>query len=305
MIVHHELQAKGDRPIILSIGFFDGLHRGHREILRALLRKRRPGYRALVLTFDRHPRAFLRPGEEPPLITTLEERVDLLARCDVDELYLLPFDERIARLSWREFLSLLIERFNLRALVVGENFRFGAGRTGDVAAVIGFFSERGIDVEALAPVIEDGERISSTRIREALAAGEIPYADRRLWMPYSIRGRVVLGEGRGHELGFPTANLEIGTEKLLPKDGVYSVTARHEGRDYPGLASIGTKPMFGGRERVVEVWLRDFRETIYGEQVAVRNLRFVREQRTFANVGELSSQMREDAKHAAFPAFVE
>ncbi|HTV73410.1 MAG TPA: bifunctional riboflavin kinase/FAD synthetase [Candidatus Acidoferrales bacterium] len=307
MKVHHELPAlrTNARPLALAIGFFDGVHRGHREILRALLRRRRPGSLAAVLTFETHPSALLRPHQAPPLITTLEERVNLLARSGIDELYLLPFDERIARLEARTFLEeFLVERLRLSALVVGENFRFGAGAQGDPALAQTVLSVHGVEVVVCPPLREGSERVSSTRIRSAIARGDLAEADRLLGEPYTLRGRVVLGEGRGHDLGFPTANIVVPAQKTIPKDGVYAALTRHAGRDYSSLVSIGDKPTFGGAAKAIEVWMLDFHETIYGEELSLREFRFLREQRRFAGVEELLTQMREDATHATFPSFV-
>lgn len=307
MKIHHDLTAARDdpRPLVLAIGFFDGVHRGHREILRALLRLRRPGYRAGVLTFEKHPALFLRPEHAPALITTLEERVNLLARMGLDELYLLPFDERIARLSGEDFLEkMLVEHMNISALVFGENFRFGAGRSGDAKLAGELLGARGIEVCAVGPVCQGAERVSSTRVRAAIEAGDIVAADALLGEAYTVRGLVVLGEGRGHDLGFPTANIAVAHEKMLPKDGVYTIVGRHGGRDYPGLVSIGDKPTFGGGAKAIEAWLLDFQGTIYGEEVSLRDFRFLREQRRFGSVDELSARMREDATHVRFPSFI-
>jgi riboflavin kinase/FMN adenylyltransferase len=154
------------------------------------------------------------------------------------------------------------------------------------------------------PNVVDGEgRISSTRIRGLVAAGEIGMADRLLeGTGYTIRGTVEIGEGRGHALGFPTANVRV-PAKLLPKDGVYSAAARYDGRDYAALVSIGTNPQFDGKKRTVEAWLRDFHGTIYGHQVALRELRFVRDQARFGSVDELMAQMRRDLQAVAFPSY--
>jgi riboflavin kinase / FMN adenylyltransferase len=303
--VHHDLTPEpGARPLVLAIGFFDGVHRGHREILRALLRLRRPGERTGVLTFRNHPASFLRPGTEPSLITTLEERVALLGNSGVDDLYLLPFDAAIAGLSAAEFVGrILVETLRVRALAVGENFRFGNGRAGDAALARTLFEPRGSVVVAVPPVMDGAERVSSTRIRAALARGDVGAADALLGAPYTVRGTVVLGEGRGHALGFPTANLALPPQKTLPMDGVYAMSARHDGRDYRGLVSIGDKPTFGGGEKAIEAWLRDFSGTIYGEELSVRDFRFVREQRAFDSVDELVLQMQEDATHVRFPSF--
>jgi riboflavin kinase/FMN adenylyltransferase len=152
-------------------------------------------------------------------------------------------------------------------------------------------------------LLDDGERISSTRVRAAIAGGDFAVADRLLSVPYTLRGCVVLGQGRGHDLGFPTANLEVPRGKLLPKEGVYTVTVRYQGRDYRGLVSVGDNPTFGSGAKTIEVWLQDFRQTIYGEELALRDFAFIRDQRTFGSAEELVAQMRDDATHVRFPAF--
>jgi riboflavin kinase/FMN adenylyltransferase len=304
--IHHQLEAPSTpRPLVLAIGFFDGLHAGHREIARTLLRLRRPGYRAAVLTFRNHPSTYLRPERVPPLISTLEERVNLLASTGIDELYLVPFDERIASIEARAFCTEILQStLGIAALVIGENFRFGHARQGDATVARELLGPFGIDVAAVAPVSDNDDRVSSTRVRAAIARGDMETADRLLIEPYGLRGRVELGAGRGHDLGFPTANLSVDPSKTLPPDGVYSVIGRHGSRDYNGLVSIGTNPTFDGRTRTVEAWLQDFQETIYGEELALRRFRFIREQRKFASVEELLDQMRLDATHVRFPSFL-
>jgi riboflavin kinase/FMN adenylyltransferase len=305
--VHHGLDADGAsdaRPLVLAIGFFDGVHRGHREIIKALLRLRRPGFRAGLLTFPNHPTTYLRPGHAPPLITTLDERINLLASTGIDHVYLVPFDERVASIEARRFLEeALVGKLHIRALVFGENFRFGAQARGDAKLAEDVLGEHGVTVEVIPPLLEGGERVSSTRIRAALARGDFDSVNRLLGEPYALHGRVTLGHGRGHDLGFPTANLHVAPEKTLPLDGVYAAVARYDGRDYSALVSIGDNPTFGAGPKTVEVWMLDFSRSIYGEEIIVRDFRFLREQRTFANTDELVAQMHEDATHVGFPAF--
>lgn len=305
MKIHHEIEPPATgRPLVLAIGFFDGFHLGHREIVKTLLRLRRPGYRSAVLTFRNHPATHLRPDRVPPLISTVEERVNALAAAGVDELFLLPFDDRIAKVDAGSFCSeMLAKTLGIRALVIGENFRFGMGRSGDAALARESLAPLGIAVSAVAPLADDEARISSTRIRTALASGDMATANRLLGASYALRGRVALGAGRGHDLGFPTANLEVAPEKTVPADGVYSIVGRHDGRDYSGLVSIGTNPTFSGTKRTVEAWLLDFKHTVYGEDVILRDFTFIRAQRKFANVDDLLVQMRDDATHARFPSF--
>ena len=309
MKIHHELEKpSSERPLVIAIGFFDGFHRGHREIVRTLLRVRRPGERTAVLTFRNHPFTYLRPEHVPPQITTLEERVDALGASGVDELYLIPFDERIASLDPHAFCEVaLVETIGVRGVVIGENFRFGKGRGGDATSMRAILGAHGVDVTAVAPVLEGGERISSTRVRAAIVSGDMAHVDELLSNGYTLRGLVELGAGRGHDLGFPTANLAVSSRKTLPIDGVYTCVARHDGKSYTALVSIGTNPTFAdgpdANPRTVEVWMLDFNQTVYGQEVELRDLRFVREQRRFDSMEALNVQMLEDATHVRYPSF--
>ena len=306
MKIHHTLPDHApERPRVVAIGFFDGFHRGHRAIVRETLRRRRPGERTAVLTFREHPAAFLRPGTEPPLIATLEERINAFARAGIDETYVLTFDDSIASLAPDQFLDeTLVGRIGARVMVVGANFRFGSKRAGDVAFAQAHLSARGLDMVPVPNELDGGERVSSTRIRTAIAAGDLEEADRLLGAPYTVRGPVSFGAGRGHDLGYPPANIAVPPGKLLPPDGVYRITGRHDGRDYPGLVSIGTNPTFYGAARTVEAWLLDFNGGLYGEELALRDFRFVRAQQRFASVEELIAQMQLDAATVKFPTVV-
>ncbi|HEY1655594.1 MAG TPA: riboflavin biosynthesis protein RibF [Candidatus Tumulicola sp.] len=303
MRVFQDFARDVTRPLALAVGFFDGFHRGHREIARQTLRLRRPRWRSGVLTFARHPAAFLRPGQEPPLLDTPQERIGRFAAAGFEECLFATFDDRIAKLSPAAFLDLLVDGLGVRAVVVGATFRFGHRRAGDVDLMREYFARANVRFVAVENATEDGERISSTRIRKLVADGDLAAADRLLGATgYEIRGPVQLGAGRGGGLGFPTANVRP-PEKLLPKDGVYSAVARYDGRDHAALVSIGTNPQFAGTERTVEAWLRDFHETIYGRELALREFRYLREQKYFADVDELIAQMQRDRDAVAFPSY--
>lgn len=303
MKLHYALpDAPPERARVVAVGFFDGFHLGHRAIVRRALHERRAGERSAVLTFRDHPSAHLR-GEGPPLIATLEERINAFARAGIDETYVLTFDDGIASLAPDAFLDrILAECINARAMVVGANFRFGAKRAGDAAYAQHHFAAQGRTAIAVGNEALDGERVSSTRVRAALAAGDCELADRLLGAPYTVRGVVAFGAGRGHDLGFPTANLVVPPQKMLPPDAVYRISARHDGREYIGLVSIGTNPTFAGAQRTVEAWLLDFHGACYGEEVVLRDFRFVRAQRRFASAGELIAQIRADAASVRFPS---
>lgn len=304
MRVHYTLDRADETPMVLAIGFFDGMHRGHHDIARKTRALRKPGWSAGVLTFSNHPASYLRPGSEPPLITTQEERIDLLARAGYEECFFIPFDAAVANQTPDEFLKeTLIESLGVRGVAVGRTFRFGHGREGDVALMERVLQKNGVAFAAVEIAADEkGERISSTRIRNLIADGDVPTADNLLGHAYELRGKVMPGAGRGHTMGFPTANIAV-PEKLLPPDGVYAATARHEGRDYAALVSIGTNPTFDGKDRTVEAWLRDFHDTIYGHELTLRDLRFVREQRKFESANELLAQMEDDARSVPYPAF--
>jgi riboflavin kinase/FMN adenylyltransferase len=299
--IHHQLFRENDRPLVLAIGFFDGMHRGHQEIAKAARRMRKPGFRVGVLTFANHPAEFLRPGTQPPMITTTAERVDLFAQVGFEECFLIPFDESIAKLTPQAFLEKLTA-MGVAGAAVGATFRFGHKRAGDAALMAAYFAGRNLPFAALENIAHDGERISSTRIRALIAEGNLELADYLLGHSYELRGVVEVGFGRGHDLDFPTANIHV-PNKLLPKDGVYAAVARHDGRDHAALVSVGTNPQFGGQRRTIEAWLRDFHETIYGHELALRDLRYLREQRLFASVDELVAQMRNDLEAVAYPSY--
>lgn len=303
MKLNHELTRESERPLVLTIGFFDGFHLGHRGLAKITMRLRRPGWRSGILTFAQHPAAHLRPGTEPPLISTPRERLCLFADAGIEECFFIRFDDRIATLSPDAFLKLLVERLGVRGIVVGETFRFGHKRAGDAALMREFCAQRGVEFVAVKPVEVEGGRVSSTRIRGLIERGELETADHLLGgTGYEIRGAVELGAGRGHTLGFPTANIRV-PEKLLPADGVYSATARYDGRDYASLVSIGSNPQFAGERRTIEAWLRDFPYTIYGRELWLRDLRWVREQRLFPDAGELVAQMERDVAAVGYPAY--
>ena len=289
---------------MLAIGFFDGFHLGHAAIVRELRKLRKPGYRTAVLTFANHPATFLRTQGAPPLLSTPEERIDLLAQAGIEECFFVPFNEAIASLSPQDFVhDVLVRQIGARAVVVGANFRFGKGRAGDTTLAREALASHDVPFLAIENTSDDGGRISSTRIRSLIALGSLEEAQALLGHAFTLRGRVVLGAGRGHDLGFPTANIEVTGEKILPKDAVYAAVGRYDGRDYPALVSIGTNATFGGSQRTIEAWLRDFDQTIYGEELTVREFRFLRDQVRFDSADALRTQMEKDVAAVAYPSY--
>jgi riboflavin kinase/FMN adenylyltransferase len=300
MRIVRSLEAyEANADLLLSIGVFDGVHLGHRSVLARLLQMRRPGSIVGALTFEHHPHAFLHPGQAPKTLTTLDEKIDLLAGLGIDVLFLLPFDERLQSTSAHVFLEdVLLRRLRTRALIVGDQWRFGEGRSGDVALARAVLTAHGCLFEA-APLLErDGERVSSSRIRELIGEMHFAEADALLGSPYRVRGLVVTGDGRGHELGYPTANLAVDPEKLIPPPAVYATTVWHEGKSYPSVTSIGDKPTFGGGTLTVETYIPGFDATIYGDQLGLTHWRFVRAQQRFNGRAALVEQIALDVKKA-------
>jgi riboflavin kinase/FMN adenylyltransferase len=284
-----------DADLLLSIGVFDGVHRGHRAVLGDLVRRRSPGHVAAALTFERHPQAFLQPGSAPKSITTNDEKINLLDACGLDILFLLPFDERLANLEAEAFLrDVLLARLRTRLLVVGDNWRFGKGRTGDCGLARRVLEAEGCRFEAAPLVGADGDKISSSRIRTLIETRHFDEADDLLGSPYAVHGIVTSGDGRGHALGFPTANLTVAPDKLVPPDGVYSASARLDGKEHVAVVSIGTKPTFDGTASVIEAYMLDFRSSIYGEQLCLSRWGFVRDQERFDGADALIAQIALD-----------
>jgi riboflavin kinase/FMN adenylyltransferase len=283
---------------VISVGVFDGIHRGHLAIVeRAAHEARELGAPYGIVSFDPHPDVVLAKGPfhiQPPL-TPLGEKRARLQSMGASWVEVLPFTREMAALSPEEFVSRhLVEPHGLRRLVVGVDFALGRGRTGNVTALRGIGERVGFDVVSV-PLVEDGGRpISSTRIREALAAGRVAEAARLMGRRYSLTGLVVRGEGIGRTLGYPTANLRLHEEKWLPADGIYVVSVRHGQGERAGAMSIGSRPTFGGQVRTLEVYLLDFQGDLVGEDLTVEFVEWIRPELRFETPEALVRAMGED-----------
>lgn len=290
-------------PAVLTIGFFDGVHRGHQQLVhRTHQLARQEGARAVLVTLWPHPLAVLRPEEPMALLTTLEEKLQRLAALgELDLAVVMPFTPELARVSPEEYLVMLRDRFHLRGLVEGTDFRFGHERAGDVAWLRRAGEAGGFTVETL-DMDAGGERISSSRIRRLVAAGAVDEVTALLGRPYALAGAVVEGERRGRQLGFPTANLRLDPIKLLPGNGVYAVRAGLPSDAVvarPGVANVGVRPTFGeDSPRLVEVHLLDAEVTLYGQQLEVEFVARLREERRFSGLEGLKAQIAADADRA-------
>ncbi len=283
----------------ISIGNFDGVHRGHAALLAELRRHADAvGGPAVALTFDPHPIELLRPAQAPPRLTTTEDRSRLLLDLGADHVVVLRANPELLALRAAEFFAEVIQkRLQARALVEGDNFGFGRGREGDVTTLAELCESAGIRLTVVPPLILDGDEVSSSRVRSALAAGNVREAALLLGRPYRLHGIVGSGQRRGQKLGFPTANLEQ-VQTLIPGDGVYAVRVPHEGKIWPGAANVGSNPTFGETARKVEIHLIGFQGDLYGKWLTVDFVERLRDTSQFKSVAELVEQLRRDIEQA-------
>ncbi len=286
---------------VVTVGSFDGVHRGHMAVLREITRRARERrLRSVLVTFDRHPLTVVRPEVAPGLLTTPDEKKGILTQSGLDYVAFLPFTRSLSLLGPEEFVErILIRRFRVVELVIGYDHGFGHDRSGDIGLLRRLGVELGFAVDVVPAVGVDGAPVSSTHIRRAIAAGEVERAARELGRPYSFRGPVVAGLGRGRDLGFPTANIRAPEGgKLLPTQGIYAVRASLRTEIRRGLLHLGPRPTFAGSPPSIELYILDFDRDIYGETVRVEFLRRLRDVRPFATAGELIEQMRRDREVA-------
>jgi riboflavin kinase/FMN adenylyltransferase len=282
---------------VVTIGVFDGVHRGHQEIIgHTVKRARELGVQSVVVTFDPHPSEVVRPGSHPPVLTEPARKAELIEQLGVDVLCVLPFTLEFSRLSAEAFVhDVLVAHLHAALIVVGENFRFGHRAAGDVDLLRRLGRTFGFAVDGAPLVVDDSMIFSSTYIRSCVDAGDVTAAARALGRPHRVEGVVVRGDGRGREIGFPTANLLTGQYAAVPADGVYAAwLVRGRGERLPAAVSIGTNPTFSGRERRVEAYVLDFDGDLYGERLALDFVTRLREMRTYTGVEPLVAQIHED-----------
>jgi riboflavin kinase / FMN adenylyltransferase len=282
---------------VVTVGTFDGVHRGHRRVLESLVAEAgRRRLRSTLVTFEPHPLRVLRPAEAPRLLTSTTEKIEALAATGIDRVVLLRFDRALAALSPRTFIrELLIGRYGMRCLIMGYDHGFGRARAGDAASIRPLQRELGFDV-VVVPPHEIGDRpVSSSRIRAALGDGDVAAAATALGRPYGLRGTVVRGDGRGSGLGFPTANLELDEpDKLLPAAGIYAVHAYVAGRRHEALLHLGARPAFGDDATAIEVHILDFDGDLYGRSLDLRLCARLRGVEAFASIDALVAAMHRD-----------
>jgi riboflavin kinase/FMN adenylyltransferase len=283
----------------VTIGNFDGVHRGHAALVGETSRlAHEVSGPSVVFTFDPHPLQLLRPEQFLPLLTTLEDRARLLIELGADEVIVQRTSHEMLHLTAEQFFHrVLREGLHARALAEGEDFHFGHRRAGDVQLLRSLCKEIGVQLAVLLPVAMEGKVVSSSRVREALARGDVTMASKLLDRPYRLHGRVSTGQKRGKTLGFPTANLDP-VRNFVPADGVYAVRVLHDERSWAGAANIGPNPTFGENARKVEVHLIDFSGDLYGQDLTVDFQSRMRDTRPFAGIKELREQLHRDVEQA-------
>ncbi len=285
------------RGTVVTVGTFDGIHLGHQAILRDVRRRARArNGRAVLLTFDPHPLRVVRPEAAPPLLTLPNEKKEILAQLGPDYVAFVAFTPGFSRYSPEQFVEdIVVPRFRPAEVVIGYDHGFGRGRAGDVSVLERLGGIHGFEVSVVGGVEADGSPASSTRVRQAVSEGDMEGAAAGLGRPYSFRGTVIRGLGRGRTLGFPTANLTPPPpDKLLPAEGIYTVRATLGSERVDALLHLGARPTFAGSPPAIELFLIDFERDIYGERVIVDVLHRLREVRTFASGDDLAAQMRRD-----------
>ncbi len=290
------------RGTVVTVGTFDGVHRGHWAVLSEIRsRAQATGRRAVLVTFEPHPLRVVRPEAAPSLLTTAAEKKEILAQSGLDYAVFLKFTPELSRYSPRRFVEeILVAGLRVEELVIGYDHGFGRGRSGDAETLGMIGKELGFDVDVVGPIRFDGVAVSSSEIRKAVRSGELERARAALGRPYSLRGSVVAGEGRGRELGVPTANLRIGgADKLVPTAGIYAVVATTRRGTFPGALHIGPRPTFEGASPSIEVHLIDYGgPDLYGEEVRLDLIRYLRPVIGFETVAELVTTMNRDIVEA-------
>jgi len=282
---------------IVTLGTFDGMHIGHQAILNKLkLQKKIYGYETLVLTFFPHPRMVLKTDHQISLLNTIDERIKLIDHFGIDHLVVQEFTKEFANLSAEEFVkTVLVDQFNIGKIIIGYDHRFGKNRSADIHDLIEFGKKYHFDVEQISAEELNDVSVSSTKIRNALNVGNVALAKTYLGYPYMVSGKVVSGKQLGRTIGYPTANIHVAEDyKLIPTIGVYVVSVTVKGEDYYGMLSVGTNPTVGGTEKTVEVYIFDFNDTIYDEEITVRFLTKIRDEEHFGSIDLLIEALKND-----------
>ena len=284
---------------VATIGFFDGVHLGHNYLLEQLKSEAlHRNMQSLIVTFANHPRLFFDPNCGLKQLTLSDEKLSLLQQNGVDEVVMLQFNEHLSRLTSREFMQLLVEKYGVKLLLMGYDHRFGSDRGTSFNEYVEYANQLGLEIKRCDGFSESEVMVSSSKVRRALELWDIPLANKLLGYKYFVKGRVVDGKKIGRQIGFPTANLEVDPLKLIPSDGVYVVDVEVEGVEYRGVLNIGTRPTVSGDQRTIEVHIIGFTGDLYGKEIELRFLKFLRHEQRFSSLEDLRTQIRKDFNQA-------
>ena len=300
-VIHNYHNFPEDIQTVVTIGTFDGVHIGHRKILDKLIKKaKKKGLKSVLLTFFPHPRMVVQSENNIKLINTIQERIEILGKTDLDYLVIQPFDRSFSNLSAFDFVrDVIVDKLNTHTLVIGYDHRFGKNREGDFEQLKEFSHTFDFEIKEIEAQDINNTAVSSTKIRKALDSGDILTANKYLKQPFFLNGIVVKGQQLGHTIGFPTANIEISeTYKLIPKNGVYIVQAIHQEQVYFGMLNIGKRPTVNGKNKTIEAHLFDFDQNIYGEDLRIVFLDFLREEEKFDGIETLKVQLAKDKENS-------
>lgn len=285
---------------VATIGFFDGVHLGHNYLLEQLKSEASArGMQSMVVTFANHPRLFFDPNCGLKQLTLSNEKEKLLEEKGIDEVLVMQFDEHLSRKTSREFMQMLVEKYNVKVLLMGYDHRFGSDRATSFDEYIEYGKQFGLEVKRCDGFSESEVMVSSSKVRRALELWDIPLANKLLGYKYFLKGRVVAGQKIGRQIGFPTANLDVDSLKLIPSDGVYVVEVVFKENIYRGILNIGSRPTVDGDKRTIEVHIIEYEgEDLYGEELELRFLSFLRHEQRFSSLDDLREQIRKDFNRA-------
>ena len=283
---------------ILTLGTFDGIHQGHKKIISKLTTEsKKNNLRSIILTFFPHPRNVV-SSEKVKLISTIDEKIEIFSKLEIDELIIQDFNKSFSNISAEEFIKLLVDNLNLKKIIVGYNHRFGKNRLADINVLRDFSFKYNFEVIEIEALEVEKIKISSTNIRNAINEGNIDVCNTYLGYSFNINGIVVKGKSIGKSIGFPTANINIAEEyKIIPKNGVYLVLCFFERNKYHGMMNIGFNPTFGSNKKTIEVNIFDFNKDLYGKNIKIEFLKFIRDEIKFDNVKMLKNQLNIDREN--------
>lgn len=299
LIYDNKAFDKESKNNYIALGSFDGLHLGHLSLIEKAkdLAVKNNG-KSIIFTFKNHPRKFLNTTNKIQLIMTNEEKIDILQNEEVDIIAFKAFDEKIMKMMPDEFIRWLCKSYNVKGIIVGFNFKFGYKNLGDVETLEKFQKEYKYKLYVMKPYTMQDEIISSTSIRKELLDGNVKKAFNMLSRPYMLSGKVIDGKKLGRTIGFPTANLEINKEKVIPKKGVYYTNVKIDEKTFKGITSVGNNPTVNGQELTLETYILNFNEDIYGKEIKVYFIDRIRDEIKFNNINELVAQLKKDKKFA-------